>query len=84
MSFSQEDLRPIGGSADGKVTWEYTTDSTPSEVASEANYFGWASSLLSVGDTLFIRSGQPLGISAVITQSDGGQVQLGSVAEITI
>jgi hypothetical protein len=53
-------------------------------VANEANYFGGASSLLSVGDTLFIKSGQPLGISAVITQSDGDQVQLGSVAEITI
>jgi len=84
MSFVQNDLRAIGGSADGAVTWEYTTDSTPSEVANEANYFGSASSLLSVGDTLFIKSGQPLGISAVITQSDGGQVQLGSVAEITI
>ena len=84
MSFVQNDLRAIGGSADGAVTWEYTTDSTPSEVANEANYFGSASSLLSVGDTLFIRSGQPLGISAVITQSDSDQVQLGSVAEITI
>ena len=84
MSFAQNDLRAIGGSADGRVTWEYTTDSTPSEVANEANYFGWASSLLSVGDTLFIRSGQPLGMSAVITQSDSDQVQLGSVAEITI
>jgi hypothetical protein len=84
MSFAQNDLHAIGGSADGKVTWEYTTDNTPSEVANEANYFGWASSLLSVGDTLFIKSGQPLGISAVITQSDGNQVQLGSVAEITI
>ena len=84
MSFVQNDLRAIGGSADGAVTWEYTTDSPPSEVANEANYFGSASSLLSVGDTLFIRSGQPLGIRAVRTQSDSDQVQLGSVAEITI
>ena len=85
MSFVQNELRAIGGSADGAITWEYTTESVPSEVAGEANYFGAASNLLSVGDTLFIRSlTMPKGISAEITQSDSDQVELGSVTEITI
>jgi len=84
MGFSQDNLSPIGGSADGRITWEYTTNDTPSAVANQFNYFRAASDLLSVGDLLFIKSSRPMGISALITQSDGDQVQLGSVAEITI
>jgi len=84
MSFSQEDLRPIGGSADGRTTWEYTTNDEPSVIANQFNYFSSASSLLSEGDLLLIKSSRPMGISAVITQSDEGQVQLGTVQKITV
>jgi len=85
MSFIQENLKAIGGSADGKTTWEYTTTGIPNEVAGTANYFGDASSILNVGDTLFIKLEQiTKGVSALITNSDNSQVDLGSVAEITI
>ncbi len=85
MAFAQENLNPIGGSADGKTTWEYTTTGTPSEVAGASNYFGSASSRLAVDDTLFIKSAQMIkGVSALITHSENSEVELGSVAEITI
>lgn len=85
MSFQQENLNTIGGSADGKTTWEYTTTGIPNEVANTANYFGSASNTLSVDDTLFIKSATLIkGVSALITHSDNSEVQLGSVAEITI
>ena len=85
MSFQQENLNTIGGSADGKITWEYTTTGIPNEVANTANYFGSASNTLSVDDTLFIKSATLIkGVSALITHSDNSEVQLGSVAEITI
>ncbi len=84
MNFSQDNLSPIGGSADGRITWEYTTNDTPSAVANQFNYFRAASDLLSVGDLLFIKSSRPMGISAIITQSDDDQVQLGTIEEITI
>jgi hypothetical protein len=29
MNFSQDNLSPIGGSADGRITWEYITNDTP-------------------------------------------------------
>jgi hypothetical protein len=84
MNFSQDNLSPIGGSADGRITWEYITNDTPSAVANQFNYFRAASNLLSVGDLLFIKSSRPMGISAIITQSDDDQVQLGTIEEITI
>tara|TARA_R110000765_G_scaffold339263_1_gene429411 strand:- start:61 stop:318 length:258 start_codon:yes stop_codon:yes gene_type:complete len=85
MPFAQENLKPIGGSADGKITWEYTTTGIPNEVANTANYFGSASNTLSVDDTLFIKSATLIkGVSALITHSDNSEVRLGSVAEITI
>lgn len=85
MSFQQENLNTIGGSADGKITWEYTTTGIPNEVANTANYFGSASNTLSVDDTLFIKSATLIkGVSALITHSDNSEVQLGSIAEITI
>ena len=85
MAFLQDNLKAIGGSADGKTTWEYTTTGIPSDASGTPNYFGSASSTLSVGDTLFIKSAEFIkGISALITHSDNSEVQLGSVAEITI
>jgi|14BtaG_2_1085337.scaffolds.fasta_scaffold23209_2 hypothetical protein len=84
MGFSQENLSPIGGSADGRITWEYITNDAPSVPANQFNYFGSASDLLSVGDLLFIKSSRPIGISAIVTQSDDAQVQLGTIQEITI
>ena len=85
MSFAQEKLRPIGGSADGKTTWEYTTTGIPNDVANTDNYFGVASNTLLVDDTLFIKSATLIkGVSALITHSDNSEVQLGSVTEITI
>ena len=85
MSFAQENLKPIGGSADGKTTWEYTTADTPSVIADTPNYFGAASNKLSVDDTLFIKSPTFIkGVSALITHSDNSEVELNSVTEITI
>ena len=85
MSFAQENLKSIGGSADGRTTWEYTTADTPSVIADTLNYFGAASNTLSVDDTLFIKSPTFIkGVSALITHSDNSEVNLGSVTEITI
>ena len=85
MSFAQENLKAIGGSADDKTTWEYIVDAVPSEIANTPNYFGAASNTLSVDDTLFIKSSTFIkGVSALITHSDNSEVELGSVTEITI
>lgn len=85
MPFAQENLIVIGGTADGKTTWEYTSTGIPNEIADTANYFGSASNTLRVDDTLFIKSAQMTkGVSAFITHSDNSEVELGSVAEITI
>tara|TARA_R100001369_G_scaffold68913_1_gene96470 strand:- start:385 stop:642 length:258 start_codon:yes stop_codon:yes gene_type:complete len=85
MSFQQENLNTIGGSSDGKITWEYTTTGIPNEVANTANYFGGASAMFTVDDTLFIKSEQMTkGVSAFIVNSGNSEVELGSVLEITI
>ena len=85
MSFAQENLKAIGGSADGKTTWEYTTTGIPNDVANTDNYFGSASSTLSIDDTLFIKSTTFIkGVSAIVYESENAAVILGSITEVTI
>lgn len=85
MSFSQENLRPIGGSADGKTTWEYIVDAVPSVIADSPNYFLDAHNLLSVNDTLFIKSQTFIkGVSATVSESNNSAVVLDSITEVTI
>jgi len=85
MSFQQENLNTIGGSADGKTTWEYITTGIPTEIVNTANYFGEASNKFTVNDTLFIKSEQiTKGVSAFIINSENSEVELDSVLEITI
>lgn len=85
MSFAQENLTPIGGSADGKTTWEYIVDAVPSEIANTPDYFLSAHNLLSVNDTLFIRSATFIkGVIANVSESNNSAVVLDSITEVTI
>ena len=85
MSVVKENLKVIGGSADGKTTWEYTTTGIPNDVANTDNYFDSVSNTLSVDDTLFIKSTTFIkGVSAIVSESENSAVILGSITEVTI